>query len=134
MLLNASRLWPRRLRQRTSTRGRGPTSGPRLEVLEDRCLPSTFTVLNTNDSGAGSLRQAILDANAAAGADVINFNIGGGGVQTISPTSILPQITSPVTIDGTTQPGLAGSPLIELNGASAGAFAGLNITAGNSTV
>ena len=39
---------------------------PHLESLEDRCLPSTFTVLNTNDSGAGSLRQPILDANAHA--------------------------------------------------------------------
>ena len=37
-----------------------------LECFEDRCLPSTFTVLNTNDSGAGSLRQPILDANAHA--------------------------------------------------------------------
>ena len=39
---------------------------PCLEALEDRCLPSTFTVLNTADGGAGSLRQAILDANAHA--------------------------------------------------------------------
>src|SRR5258708_1818083 len=46
---------------------------PRLEALEDRALPSTFTVLNVADSGAGSLRQAILDANANAGADTINF-------------------------------------------------------------
>src|SRR5215471_6308886 len=36
---------------------------------------TTFVVTNTNDSGAGSLRQAILDANANAGADTINFNI-----------------------------------------------------------
>src|SRR5439155_26949600 len=134
MLLRAWRRWLRGLKARTSTRGRSRTYRPKLEHLEDRCLPSTFTVLNTNDSGAGSLRQAILDANAAAGADVINFNIDGGGVQTIAPTSILPQITGAVTIDGTTQPGFAGSPIIELNGASASAFAGLNITAGNSTV
>ena len=44
---------------------------------------ATFTVTNTNDSGAGSLRQAILDANAAGGADTIAFNIAGPGVHTI---------------------------------------------------
>ncbi len=49
-----------------------------LERLEDRCLLSTFTVLNTADLGLGSLRQAILDANATAnvgGPDEIRFNI-----------------------------------------------------------
>ena len=49
---------------------RCPTRRLVLEALEDRCLPSTFTVLNTNDASAGSLRQAILDANAHA-------NVGG---------------------------------------------------------
>ncbi|MFQ3679189.1 MAG: right-handed parallel beta-helix repeat-containing protein [Pseudanabaenaceae cyanobacterium] len=76
---------------------------------------ATFTVTNTNDAGAGSLRQAILDANAAAGADTIVFNIGTG-LQTISLTSPLPAITGTVTIDGTTQPGFAGTPLIQING------------------
>jgi len=66
---------------------------------------ATFTVTNTNDSGPGSLRQAILDANANAGADTIAFNIPGGGVQTITPATDLPQITDGVTIDGYTQPG-----------------------------
>ena len=47
---------------------------------------ATFTVTNTNDSGAGSLRQAILDANASAGADLIDFSIPGAGVHTIAPT------------------------------------------------
>src|SRR5262245_34428268 len=80
---------------------------PMLELLEDRCLPSTFTVVNVNDSGAGSLRQAIVDANNAAGADTIQFNIPGAGVHTITPASgsQLPFITDPVTIDGYTQPG-----------------------------
>src|SRR5262249_29821477 len=67
-----------------------------------------FLVTNTNDSGTGSLRQAILDANAttnlAGGPDVIQFNISGSGVQTISPSSQLPTITDPVLIDGYTQP------------------------------
>src|SRR6266542_7047742 len=94
----------------------------------------TFTVINTNDSGPGSLRQAILGANATSGLDTIAFSIGSG-LQTIAPLSALPTITDPVIIDGTTQPGYAGAPLIELNGANAGSGAdGLSITAGNSTV
>ena len=59
----------------------------------------------TADAGAGSLRQAILDANAAAGADTIAFNIVGGGVHTITLATELPDITDPVTIDGYTQSG-----------------------------
>src|SRR5262245_37505577 len=70
---------------------------------------ATFTVTNTNDSGAGSLRQAILDANANAGPDTIAFAVSGsgcsGGVCTIKPQSALPFVTSPVTIDGYTQTG-----------------------------
>lgn len=77
---------------------------------------ATYTVTNTNDNGAGSLRQAILDANANAGADTITFNIGTD-YQTINLTSVLPQITGTVTLDATTQSGYAGSPLIEINGA-----------------
>jgi hypothetical protein len=68
-------------------------------------LANTYTVTTTADSGAGSLRQAILDANANPGADTISFNITGSGVQTITPSSALPAITSPVTIDGFSQPG-----------------------------
>lgn len=121
--------------RRAVGKGAGPTFRPTFETLEDRlALATTFTVVNTGNSGLGSLRQAILDANANAGADLISFNIGGGGVQTISPTSALPTITDPVTIDGSTQPGFAGSPIIELNGAGAGLASGLVITAGNSTV
>ncbi len=44
-----------------------------------------FTVTNTDDSGPGSLRQAILDANANPGADLITFNIPGAGPHTIAP-------------------------------------------------
>jgi len=84
-------------------------AGPRVETLENRLLLSIVTVTNTVDSGPGSLRQAILDANADPYDDSIVFNIGGGGVQIIQPNSYLPEITKPVVIDGTTQPGYVGA-------------------------
>ena len=94
----------------------------------------TFTANNTNDSGPGSLRQAILDANANAGAtNTINFNLDGTGPFTIAPLSALPPITVPVVIDGTTQTGYSGAPLIELMGANTSG-AGLTIVGGNSIV
>jgi len=79
-------------------------------------------VINTNDSGAGSLRQAILDFNADPDLTQITFNIPGGGVHTITPLSALPAITKAFgLLDGTSQPGWApGNPVIELDGASAG--------------
>ncbi|HEX8227975.1 MAG TPA: S-layer homology domain-containing protein [Chloroflexia bacterium] len=64
-----------------------------------------FTVTNTQDSGTGSLRQAILNANSNPGADTINFNIPSEGVQRISLLTPLPGISDAVTIDGYTQPG-----------------------------
>jgi hypothetical protein len=75
---------------------------------------TTFTVVNTADSGAGSLRQAVLDANASAGADVIEFAIpsgscSAGGVCAIALASTIP-ITEAVTIDGTTQPRYGTAP------------------------
>jgi parallel beta-helix repeat protein len=91
----------------------------------------TFTVTNTDDSGDGSLRKAITEANAVAGLDTIDFDIPGSGVHTIEVPTALPTVTSPVVIDGTTQPGYAGAPLIELHGANTN---GLHITAGSSTV
>ncbi|MFO0940973.1 MAG: PKD domain-containing protein [Pirellulales bacterium] len=92
-------------------------------------------VTNTNDSGVGSLRDAITFANNKAGSDTIRFQIPGSGVQTIAPTSALPTITDSVVIDGTSQSGYSGSPIIELNGTSAGAGVnGLTITGANSTV
>jgi CSLREA domain-containing protein len=104
---------------------------------------TTLTVNTTDDADDGacnaahcSLREAILTSNSTpAQVEIISFNIGGGGAQTISPASALPAINVPVTIDGTTQPGFAGTPLVELNGAGAGAVtAGLNITSGGSAV
>jgi CSLREA domain-containing protein len=99
--------------------------------------PLPPVVTNTNDSGPGSLRQAILDTNTVAGLETIVFDIPGAGVKTINLLTPLPTITDPVIIDGRTQPGFAGLPLIELNGASAGVGAnadGLKITGGGSTI
>src|ERR1044071_2859000 len=94
---------------------------------------ATFTVTNVNDSGPGSLRQAILDANSNDGTDMINFHIGTGA-RTISPLSPLPSIVGRVTIDGTTQPGYPGTPIIEIEGSQAGTASGLIIFAGFSTI
>ena len=94
----------------------------------------TFTVINTNDNGVGSFRQAIMDAEGNSGTDTIRFNIGTGP-QTITPATPLPLITDPVIIDGTSQPGFNGAPIIELNGTNVGAGgSGLLINAGSSTV
>ena len=112
-----------------------------VALLGVRAQAATFTVTNTHDTGAGSLRQAILDANANGGAvtDTIGFNIPGGGVKTITPASELPEITTPTLIDGYTQPGASANTLdvgdnavllIELDGTNAGATAsGLTISA-----
>lgn len=100
-----------------------------IVCLEDRTVPATFTVTTTLDNGdngaptVGSLRAAILGANALSGSDTINFNIAGGGVQTIAPPVALPAITESVAIDGTSQPGYAGTPVINLSGDAAGAGA-----------
>lgn len=78
-----------------------------------------IVVTNTADTGPGSLRQAILDANADASPDevTIAFNIPGTGVQTLTPLTPLPTITRVVTIDGYTQPGA--SPNTLANGGNA---------------
>jgi len=94
---------------------------------------ATFSVTSTADSGAGSLRQAILDANAAAGADTISFAIPGSGMQTVAVTSgALPVITDPVVIDGRSQPGYAGSPLIRVDNGTGASVTGLDVSGGSS--
>jgi titin len=106
-----------------------------LELLEGRLLPAmTFPVTSTGDSGTGTLRQAILDANANPGPDKITFNIAGTAPYLIQPTSALPFISDPIVIDGTTQPGFAGKPLIQLDGSKAGGANGLTINAGSCTI
>ena len=71
---------------------------------------ATFTVTTTADSGAGTLRQALEDANATLGADTIVFNIPQeecdifDGICEIEVTTDLPEITGGLIVDGTTQP------------------------------
>src|SRR4051794_4430624 len=101
---------PRRYRGRVRSR----SVRPQVQAMEIRRLLATFTVINTNDVGNGSLRQAITVANSSPGADLISFEIPGTGVQTIRPATELPTITEAVTIDGTRQPGFAGTPIVEL--------------------
>jgi hypothetical protein len=77
---------------------------------------TVYTVTTNADSGAGSLRQAITDANGAAGPHTIAFNITGTGPHSIVLATDLPTIVivEGLTIDGTTQPGFAGTPEIEI--------------------
>src|SRR6516164_2538784 len=57
--------------------GRPRKAAPRVQALEDRFAPA-LVVTNTLDAGPGSLRQAILDANAAPTPQTIQFNIAAG--------------------------------------------------------
>ncbi len=102
----------------------------KFERLERRDLLATFTVSSLGDSGAGTLRQAILDANVGAGSDVIQFSVTG----TIKPTSALPVIVDSVLIDGNTAPGFTGRPKLEIDGSLAGAATGLFVRASSSTI
>lgn len=97
-----------------------------------------FMVTNTGDTGDGSLRQAILDANATPGIDYIHFELSGDRPHTIQPQSALPEITDPVVIDGSTQPGTDCSQsqlMIELDGSQLDSTAnGLTLLAAESTI
>ncbi|MCS6803726.1 MAG: hypothetical protein NZ823_01110, partial [Blastocatellia bacterium] len=105
---------------------------------------ATFVVTSTGDgadsnladgvcddgTGRCTLRAAIEQANARAGADLIQFNIPGAAIPTIAPSRPLPPITEPLTVDGTTQP--AGR--VEVNGENAGFANGLEILSGRCVV
>jgi hypothetical protein len=90
------------------------------EQAEPTAHAAAFTVTNTNDSGPGSLRQAILDANGSPGPDTITFNFPQPGINTISPASPLPVIIDPLDINGLTPDG---NFQVELDGSVAGANA-----------
>ncbi len=89
----------------------------------------SYIVTTTADMGDGSLRAAIKAADLASGPFAIDFDIPGGGTQLISPLSPLPFITALVDLDATTQPGYAGTPIIQLDGTSAGSASGLVLAA-----
>lgn len=94
-----------------------------------KALAATFTVDSTaddadssagdgncdNGSGSCTLRAAIQEANAFGGADTINFNIAGAGVHTFTPASGYDNLTTQITIDGTTQPGASCGTLVPTN-------------------
>ena len=111
------------------------------------CLPlnvaaqATVTVNTTNDLDDGScdeshcsLREAIAASNEAAAGGIIAFNIAGSGPHTIQPSSALPPIEDALQIDGATQPGFAGAPVIELDGSLAGDAHGLDIVGSNNLI
>jgi uncharacterized repeat protein (TIGR01451 family) len=108
-------------------------------MMERRQLLSTLVVTDTNDdTNPNSLRWAILQANSSpSGSGIeIDFNIPTAGGRTIHLASPLPAIDVQVMIDGTTEPGYQGSPLVEIDGSalSGAGNNGLVLTAGQSTV
>jgi hypothetical protein len=101
-----------------------------------------FIVNSIDDPGDGNctpdhctLHEAISSANTNPGKDQITFNIPGSAPFTIHLTVSLPKISYPLVIDGSTQPGFAGSPIIELDGSHLnGPVNGLEITGGDSLI
>ena len=127
----------RRTSQSRRGRERRTTSVLRCEVMERRQLLSALWVTDTNDdTNPNSLRGAILQANADGGGDTIDFDISGQSPISINLSSPLPALTSPVTIDGTTQPGYEGTPLVQIDGAgiSGAGNSGLILSGGGSTI
>lgn len=113
---------------------------------------ANITVTGTGDTtavdGVCTLREAVLAANlntafdtctaGSPGLDTIRFNIGGGGVQTIVTAGGL-SLTEPTIVDGTTQPGYAGTPLINIRSGVLPPFAPssgfeIGVNAGGSTI
>jgi hypothetical protein len=104
---------PGQLITATATDPSGSTSEFSVAVDASVISVTPITVTNTNDSGPGSLRQAILESNNTPGVELINFAIESGpGPHVITIQSFLPSLLDTVIIDGTTQPGYAGIPLI----------------------
>jgi hypothetical protein len=107
-----------------------------------RASGADFEVVSTNDSGAGSLREAIVSANTNPGPDRVVFNIPGSELQVIRLATALPDITDALEIDGHTQPGSSPNTLadadnavlrIQLDGVNL-TFDGLVISNDNSTI
>jgi hypothetical protein len=106
----------------------GHSFRPCLESLETRLTPATYSVSSLADSGAGSLRAAITSVNGDSTADVIDFSVAG----VIQLTSgALPAVTNQVTIEGTSAPGFANAPVLEIDN---NGFAGLTLSGFNSSL
>lgn len=106
--------------RRTGTRERRRTFSPKVTVLEPRELMATYVVTNTSDSASvqGSLRWAVTEANyTSKGLDYINFQLPGDGPYEINITDTL-FLNDQVVIDGTSQPGYNGCPVVSIIGAS----------------
>lgn len=128
-----------RFRQSSKMRGRRNAkhaSPAAIQILEDRALLATFTVSNLNDSGAGSLRQAITDANNEVGADEISFT-GDGAEGTITLASQL-RVSDSLTVNGPGAEtliisGAGSSRVMQIGGSGVQTFVldGLGITGGS---
>lgn len=102
-------------------------------VMTSARLRAVFTVTNTNDSGSGSLRDAIQQANGSSGSDSISFNIPGPGPHTILLSSPLPVISETLDLDASTEPDFAGTPIVVINGTGAGTAHGIDTFGTTST-
>jgi FG-GAP-like repeat len=110
------------------------SEGSQLLTAQVFLTNGVYTVTTTADSGPGSLRDAITNANATPGGGSIDFAIPRDGVHTIDLASALPAITNTVLIDGTTEPGYAGVPLVAINAQQAGTADSLTVDGGDLTV
>ena len=103
---------------------------------------AVITVTSAADPGDGTcsvapgectLREAIKKANTSSGTNSIRFAIGSGPV-TIAPLTDLPALTDPVDIDGTSQPGYTGQPIVRISGQNNPGGAGLRVETHDSTL
>ena len=76
-----------------------------LLSIPQKLYSSSFVVYSPNDTGVGTLRQAITDANALFGHDTIEFNLSGLGNWNIILSNSLPNVLDTLTINGLSQPG-----------------------------
>jgi hypothetical protein len=125
-----------------ATDASGNTNGCSFQI---RVVPQVIMASSLEDSGPGTLRQALLDANAAPGSNAVSFAFTGSTPFVIHLLSPLPAIADPLLIDGWSQLEFRGQPVIELDGSNAVASgapagglgfvaAGLDVVAGGSEV
>jgi hypothetical protein len=126
-------MFARRNKARSQPKTALRTRKLQLETLEARTLLATFTVVNTNDSGEGSLRAAMESANSNPGFDRIEFNIPGPGQKTINLLTELPDITDVVSFDTSRQLPRNEVPPIEIRGGGQVAW-GLTLRANDSFI